>query len=711
MKKRKILLAAGLGVILLFGLAASDKEPEFETLLPQGTLSMSSPFDPLYSVNTDPALSSQALYESIHLDDFTAVSATSGKGQKIAVIDSGLDVGHPDFSGEQKIGRYLDLTKEGIITTKAASHHKTQVSSGGKIYQIGDIPNQQSQYYLGVLDINKLLGNFKGTYGLLITAQGQDGYDTLYVDANQNFDFTDEVPIKVFSAAGDYLSLTIDGKRINLLMTEMDKSGESLKLSGDFLGHGTFIAGIIGADGEKYRGLAPECQLLIYKIFDQKGASSQLVLANAIENALADGADVINLSLSLPAKEQVEPLLLAAINKAQKAKVPIVAAAGNYGSALGTLAFPANQQGVISAGCYIVPELQRLEIDVYLEEGYIPAYSARGPAQHQSGPTVVATGGINASVPLWFGEQYMYDEGTSAAAAVTAAAISHILEYARQNEMVIDQDMLENILALSAKDLHQPITDQGFGLLDMSKTAAVIEALPQKRQGTITLLMDQCQNLFQKNTSPAAPTIVLTNNDSESHDIQWQSNNQSIDAAKMVLAPKSTKTFSVSFNDTTNHQQQWGILAGTIDDDLKPSLFVPIMSIRPYSSDQFTNQPLLLSDNIPQGQSRHYYIEVAPQTKTLTTTLALNTQEPQNQYEHQIIMGRCKLKLFDPNGKLAQETPYFGASYGNMQKAAQSITVDKPEAGIWQISVISSGQLSVYNHFNSETTLKIEAQQ
>ena len=39
------------------------------------------------------------------------------------------------------------------------------------------------------------------------------------------------------------------------------------------------------------------------------------------------------------------------------------------------------------------------------------------------------------------------------------------------------------------------------------------------------------------------------------------------------------------------------------------------------------------------------------------------------------------MRLYDPQGHLAQETPYFGASYGDLQKNEQQLTVNKPAAG------------------------------
>lgn len=61
-------------------------------------------------------------------------------------------------------------------------------------------------------------------------------------------------------------------------------------------GHGTHVAGIIGADGE-VTGVAPEADLLAYRIFGCDGTSDTDVILAAMEQAQADGVDVVNMSL------------------------------------------------------------------------------------------------------------------------------------------------------------------------------------------------------------------------------------------------------------------------------------------------------------------------------------------------------------------------------------------------------------------------------
>ena len=61
-------------------------------------------------------------------------------------------------------------------------------------------------------------------------------------------------------------------------------------------GHGTHVSGIIGADGE-ITGVAPDVDLMGYRVFGCEGSSSTDVILEAMERAMADDVDVVNMSL------------------------------------------------------------------------------------------------------------------------------------------------------------------------------------------------------------------------------------------------------------------------------------------------------------------------------------------------------------------------------------------------------------------------------
>jgi thermitase len=101
-------------------------------------------------------------------------------------------------------------------------------------------------------------------------------------------------------------------------------------------GHGTHTTGIIAH-------IAPESRILPVRVLDPNGRGNTFLLAYAIEWAVEQGADVINLSLGTPFDSAV---LRSAVADAVARGVVIVAAAGNDN--LDTPQYPAAYPGVIT---------------------------------------------------------------------------------------------------------------------------------------------------------------------------------------------------------------------------------------------------------------------------------------------------------------------------------------------------------------------------
>jgi len=114
----------------------------------------------------------------------------------------------------------------------------------------------------------------------------------------------------------------------------------------DTNGHGTQVAGVIAADG-KIQGIAPKAKILAYKVSeDGEGVSSELII-KAIEKAIDDGADVINISLGVnKTNEKIEK----AVNKALEREIFVVTAAGNDGPGNSTIGSPGKNFGTVTVG-------------------------------------------------------------------------------------------------------------------------------------------------------------------------------------------------------------------------------------------------------------------------------------------------------------------------------------------------------------------------
>lgn len=97
----------------------------------------------------------------------------------------------------------------------------------------------------------------------------------------------------------------------------------------DAQSHGSVVAGVIGAVGNNhtgYTGVAWNVRIMPLRILDEQGTGSESDAAAAIDYAVRNGADVINLSF---AGDESHAALKNAVRNAYEAGVIIVAALGN----------------------------------------------------------------------------------------------------------------------------------------------------------------------------------------------------------------------------------------------------------------------------------------------------------------------------------------------------------------------------------------------
>jgi serine protease AprX len=222
----------------------------------------------------------------------------------------------------------------------------------------------------------------------------------------------------------------------------------------DEYGHGTHVAGAIGGSGAlssnaAYRGLAPKVKFLILKVLDKNGAGYTSDVIRAVDFAVANrerfGIDIINLSLGHPIYEPAatDPLVQA-VERASKAGIIVVAAAGNYGKNPETglpgyagITSPGNAPSAITSGAVAI------QGTVARNDDRIPAYSSAGPTWLDAfvkpdiaspGHNIVAVAAKKSSLYQNYPQlrtedaDYMILSGTSMATAVATGSVALMIE-------------------------------------------------------------------------------------------------------------------------------------------------------------------------------------------------------------------------------------------------------------------------------------------
>ncbi len=221
----------------------------------------------------------------------------------------------------------------------------------------------------------------------------------------------------------------------------------------DGYGHGTHIAGLIGAAGKlsggvSYKGVAPDVKFVVLKVLDNQGVGSTSSVISAIQfatvNKAALGIDIVNLSLGHAVYEPAgtDPLVQA-VQAASRAGLVVVVSAGNYGanSTTGLVGYagitsPGNAPSAITVGAASGQET------IARGDDRIANYSSRGPTWYDglAKPDVVATGTqlvsnaaktgtLYANYPaLVVGADYMKLSGTSMATGVVSGLVALMFE-------------------------------------------------------------------------------------------------------------------------------------------------------------------------------------------------------------------------------------------------------------------------------------------
>jgi len=233
-------------------------------------------------------------------------------------------------------------------------------------------------------------------------------------------------------------------------------------------GHGTHVGGIIAARGTRprgIRGVAPGVALRSYRVFGKAAkAASNFAIAKAIDQAVMDHCDIINLSLGGGPSDAATQ---SAVHDARQQGCLVVAAAGNDDR--GPVSFPA-----ADALCIAVSALGRKgtfpkgsvdEGDVMGPFGtdpdeFIAAFSNIGPEVDVTGPGV----GILSTVP----DGYAPLSGTSMACPAIVGFAARLLGLLPAVlTMPRDQDRSNAIgkaLLQAARDRGFPAELQGSGL-------------------------------------------------------------------------------------------------------------------------------------------------------------------------------------------------------------------------------------------------------
>nr|WP_168720914.1 S8 family peptidase [Streptomyces sp. SAT1] len=269
---------------------------------------------------------------------------------------------------------------------------------------------------------------------------------------------------------------------------------------GDVFGHGTHVASIVGgsgaASGGTRKGVAPAADLLIGKVLGDDGYGTESAVIAGMEWAAAQGAKVVNMSLSSDTPSDGTDAMSLALNELSRSTGTLfVTAAGNSGAdGASTIGAPAAADDALTVGA----------VD---RDDSLADFSSRGPRAGDGAlkPDVTAPGvgivaaraaGTTMGDPV--DQYYTAASGTSMATPHVAGAAALV---AHEHPDWTGAQIKDALVSTARTIDGQKAPEQGGGRIDASAAAL----------GTVTATGSLTLGSFHPGDAPRTATLNYTN--------------------------------------------------------------------------------------------------------------------------------------------------------------------------------------------------------
>lgn len=245
----------------------------------------------------------------------------------------------------------------------------------------------------------------------------------------------------------------------------------------DDSGHGTMTTGIISGNGyinSRFKGMAPESNIVAVKVLDKYGEGSINTIIKGIEwvidNKEKYKIKIINISCGIKTEKPYETDRLSVIaEKARKSGIIVISSVGNGGFHKNSIISPAINPKVLAVGAVEVIH------DRLIESYTVSDFSSRGTTKDGiNKPNLVAPGtnilSLNTNVAYDAFERnncnfYAVGNGTSMAASVISGISAVLMEHYPNRSI----DQIEELLLKSCIKLDDDFIAQGSGMIRLKK--------------------------------------------------------------------------------------------------------------------------------------------------------------------------------------------------------------------------------------------------
>lgn len=663
---------------------------------------------------------------AVGADALPASTGADGRGTVIAIVDTGVDVTHPDLAMtstlERKVVDWADFTGEGDVTTiriSAAAHGMIQTDAGP--VQVGGITSRSGFFHSGVLFETEL--DEGGPLSQDLDRNGSDAdrfvvvavdrrtpgvYDTVYVDTNRDLDITDEVPLRLYRETGlvawfgsherDHAGL------VSFVLADTRPDGNQVTLGFDGNGHGTHVAGIAAAYGS-YRGgldgIAPGAKIMALKALGSSGNGSWTNIVRAVDYAAQHGADVVSLSvanLSETGDLSAEASEIDAI--ARRYGILVVVAAGNDGPGVGTARGPGGDPNapVLTAGASITQAMWQAYYGYDVPGGTLWPFSSVGPRPDGSGgPDVVAPGAAVSAAPLWLEPPgYVEYEGTSMAVPHVAGLAALLKQAALSAGLPAQAGVLHDAIEAGAVPLSgYSFVEQGYGAVNGAKAWEWL-ARAAAAGGAGHAHASAPAGFYWRGQGVSRLVVPVTGAQGGpvwlklAAGVSWLK----ADKSRLALPAGVARAVGVSVAGDLGEGLYSARLTGG-DGDYE-TLSVPVTLVVPDEFRASADWEITFQGTLGPARIARRFFRVPPGSSDLDISCGVPAQPSGEGFA-----GRIQVYLYDPGGRLAVSTGYIGEGVVGVS-GYTGVRVLEPESGVWEAVVYSSAALSAFGLKSSD---------
>ncbi|WP_109509419.1 S8 family serine peptidase [Nocardioides speluncae] len=689
----------------------------------------------------------------------TAHPKYDGRGVTIGVLDSGVDPEHEALAttttGEDKLVdwfpstdpvRHLyaggDASWRIMLTEVQGPEFTLQDNTTWKApagtYKINRFNESSTRAGDWAGDVNRD-GDTTDRWGVLYDPETHD----IWVDSDQDFDFTDEVKQRPFAEERQVGHFGVDNPdtpkviestpfvvsfREDVDTTVLDDT-EITKADFVNIGiqdgsHGTHVAGIAAGHklfGGTMNGVAPGAKVVSGRACWGAGCENYALVEGMVDMVANHGVDVVNMSIggldALNDGADARDLLYDRI--IDEYAVQLFISAGNSGPGLNTVGSPSTSTSTVSVGSSITKQTWAANYGSEVSAATaLHNYSSRGPREDGGQkPNIIAPGSAISSVAPQFGETsvpeagyplppgYAHFNGTSMASPQAAGGAALLLSASFDKGIAVTPKQLRTSIYSSAKKVGAlKAHEQGYGLFDVPAAWALLKKQPETNEYQVsapvctpisehlatphkgTGIYNRCaagaggQTIGKAKSYRVKITRTSGRSGTVAHTLKWSGNDGTFTAPSKVRLPKD-KAVTITIKAKA---RSGGVHSGLLrlDDPKTKGLDGSVLSTVVVATNvKAPSFGTTVNGKVERNRTKSYFINVPEGAKTLQVNLGGLATKSQTRFV-----------AIDPLGLVRDSTSslncYSSFSDPNVCKPSERDYAD-PMPGIWEFEVES----------------------